>query len=65
MTATSMPQGTFSRSGMSVSQEESPGFSRGEDVKAVPQLDGGDGEVLVETGPFAHGTGRGSTPKPD
>jgi len=35
MTATSMPQGTFSRSGMSVSQEESPGFSRGEDVNLV------------------------------
>jgi hypothetical protein len=32
MTATLMPQRIFSRSGMSVSQEESPGFSRGEDV---------------------------------
>lgn len=35
MTATSMPQGTFSRSGTSVSQEESPGFSRGEGVNLV------------------------------
>lgn len=38
MTATSMPQGTFSRSGTSVSQEESPGFSRGEGVNTILAL---------------------------
>jgi hypothetical protein len=33
MTEMSTQHGTFSRQGIAVSQEESPGFSRGEDVK--------------------------------
>ena len=35
MTEMSTQHGTFSRQGIAVSQEESPGFSRGEDVKEL------------------------------
>ena len=34
----SMPHGTFSRQDIAVSLEESPGFSRGEDVNVGPRL---------------------------
>ena len=39
MTEMSMPHGTFSRQDIAVSLEESPGFSRGEDVKDAIILD--------------------------
>ena len=35
MTEMSTQHGTFSRQDIAVSQEESPGFSRGEDVKKI------------------------------